>query len=145
MGGGRYDGLIGMFLGENVPACGFSLGLERILVVMAERNMFPAEVQQTSADVLVALFDDETVPESLRLAAEQRGGGVRGEVYPEPDNLGKQMKYAAAKMIPFAAILGSDELARGEVTIKNLQDGAQESVARASVADKVRRKDGSSA
>ena len=144
-GGGRYDGLIGMFLGENVPACGFSLGLERILVVMAERNMFPAEVQQASADVLVALFDDETVPESLRLAAELRGVGVRVEVYPEPDKLGKQMKYAAAKMIPFAAILGGDELARGEVTIKNLQTGAQESMARASVADKVRRKDGSSA
>jgi histidyl-tRNA synthetase len=144
-GGGRYDGLIGMFLGENVPACGFSLGLERILVVMAERNMFPAEVQQASADVLVAVFDDETVPESLRLAAELRGVGIRVEVYPEPDKLGKQMKYAAAKMIPFAAILGGDELARGEVTIKNLQDGVQESVARASVADKVRRKDGSSA
>lgn len=144
-GGGRYDGLIGMFLGENVPACGFSLGLERILVVMAERNMFPAEVQQASADVLVAVFDDETVSESLRLAAELRGVGVRVEVYPEPDKLGKQMKYAAAKMIPFAAILGGDELARGEVTIKNLQDGVQESVARASVADKVRRKDGSPA
>lgn len=144
-GGGRYDGLIGMFLGEDVPACGFSLGLERILVVMAERSMFPAEIQQASADVLVAVFDDETVPESLRLAAELRGSGVRVEVYPEPDRLGKQMKYAAAKTIPFAAILGGDELARGEVTIKNLQTGAQESVARASVADRVRRKNISSA
>ena len=144
-GGGRYDGLIGMFLGEDVPACGFSLGLERILVVMAERSMFPAEIQQASADVLVAVFDDETVPESLRLAAELRGSGVRVEVYPEPDKLGKQMKYAAAKMIPFAAILGGDELARGEVTIKNLQTGAQESVARASVAERIRRKNTSSA
>ncbi len=60
-GGGRYDGLIGMFLGEEVPACGFSLGLERILVVMGERNMFPASVQQASADVLVTLFDAATV------------------------------------------------------------------------------------
>ena len=144
-GGGRYDGLIGMFLGEDVPACGFSLGLERILVVMAERSMFPAEIQQTAADVLVAVFDDETVPESLRLAAELRGSGVRVEVYPEPDKLGKQMKYAAAKMIPFAAILGGDELARGEVTIKNLQTGAQESVARASVGERIRSRNISSA
>jgi histidyl-tRNA synthetase len=138
-GGGRYDGLIGMFLGEDVPACGFSLGLERILVVMAERNMFPVEVQQASADVLVAVFDDQTVPEALKLAAELRAQGVRVEVYPEPDKLGKQMKYAAAKTIPFAAILGGDELARGEVTIKNLQTGAQESIARASVAAAIRR------
>jgi histidyl-tRNA synthetase len=138
-GGGRYDGLIGMFLGEDVPACGFSLGLERILVVMAERNMFPLEIQQASADVLVAVFDDQTVPEALKLAAELRAESVRVEVYPEPDKLGKQMKYAAAKMIPFAAILGGDELARSEVTIKNLQTGTQESIARASVAAAIRR------
>ncbi len=140
-GGGRYDGLIGMFLGEDVPACGFSLGLERILVVMAERNMFPVEIQQASADVLVAVFDDQTVPEALKLAAELRAQGVRVEVYPEPGKLGKQMKYAAVKTIPFAAILGGDELARGEVTIKNLQTGAQESVPRASVVAHVRRSD----
>ena len=52
-GGGRYDGLIGMFFGENIPACGFSLGLERILVVMAERQMFPPDVQASGPDVLV--------------------------------------------------------------------------------------------
>jgi histidyl-tRNA synthetase len=138
-GGGRYDGLIGIFLGENVPACGFSLGLERILVVMGERKMFPAAVQRASADVLVSLFDEVTVPEALKLAAELRAGDVRVEVYPEPDKLGKQMKYAATKMIPVAAILGGDELARGEVTLKNLQTGTQESVARATVAEWIKR------
>src|SRR5262245_7375717 len=51
-GGGRYDGLVGMFLGRDVPACGFSLGLERILVVMAERNMFPATVARGGADIM---------------------------------------------------------------------------------------------
>ena len=56
-GGGRYDGLIGMFGGEQIPACGFSLGLERILVVMGERNMFPPAVDAAAADVLVTLFD----------------------------------------------------------------------------------------
>jgi histidyl-tRNA synthetase len=142
-GGGRYDGLIGMFLGEEVPACGFSLGLERILVVMGERNMFPASVQQASADVLVTLFSAETVAEALRLASELRSEGMRVEVYPEPDKLGKQMKYAADKKIHFAAILGGDEIARGEVTVKNLQTGEQQSVPRASVAASLRK--GSSA
>jgi histidyl-tRNA synthetase len=137
-GGGRYDGLIGMFLGEDVPACGFSLGLERILVVMAERKMFPAEVEQASADVLLALFDESSITQALKLAAELRDRGIRVEVYPEPDKLGKQMKYASTRLIPFAAILGADEIARDEVTIKNLRTGTQESVPRAAVADKIR-------
>jgi histidyl-tRNA synthetase len=68
-----------------------------------------------------------------------RREGVRVELYPEPDKLGKQMKYAATKMIPIAAILGGDELARGEVTLKNLQTGTQESVARAAVAEWIKR------
>jgi histidyl-tRNA synthetase len=138
-GGGRYDGLIGMFLGEDVPACGFSLGLERILVVMAERGMFPPAVEQASADVLLTLFDSSSAPHVLTLAAELRASGVRVEVYPEADKLGKQMKYASTKRIPFAAILGGDELARGEVTIKNLATGSQESVARDSAVSRLRR------
>ena len=136
-GGGRYDGLIGMFLGEDVPACGFSLGLERILVVMGERNMFPPTVQRASADVLVTVFDAGSMQEALKLSADLRSAGLRVELYPEPDKLGKQMKYAAAKQIPFAAILGGDELARGEVTIKDLTAGTQQSIARASVAKEI--------
>ena len=132
-GGGRYDGLIGMFLGEEVPACGFSLGLERMLVVMGERQMFPASVQQASADVLVTVLDAQTLPDALKLATELRREGVRVELYPQPDKLGKQMKYAADKHIPFAAILGGDEIARGEVTLKNLESGTQESVKREQV------------
>jgi histidyl-tRNA synthetase len=133
-GGGRYDGLIGMFLGEEVPACGFSLGLERILVVMGERNMFPPTVVRASADALVTVFDAGSMADALKLASELRACGVRVELYPEPDKLGKQMKYAASKQIPFAAILGSDELARGDVTIKDLTTGTQESIPRAEAA-----------
>ncbi len=136
-GGGRYDGLIGMFLGEDVPACGFSLGLERILVVMGERKMFPPSVERGSADVLVTLFDPASIPEGLKVAAELRAADLRVELYPEPDKLGKQMKYAASKLIPFAAILGSDEIARGEVTIKDLTTGTQESIPRATVAREI--------
>jgi len=137
-GGGRYDGLIGMFLGDDVPACGFSLGLERILVVMTERKMFPPQVEHASADVLLALFDQSTIPEALKLAAELRASGIRVEMYPEADKLGKQMKYAATRKIRFAAILGGDEIGRGEVTLKNLETGVQQSVARAAVADLVK-------
>jgi histidyl-tRNA synthetase len=137
-GGGRYDGLIGMFSGENIPACGFSLGLERILVVMAERGMFPAGVQKPSADVIVTLFEGQPVDEALRLAGELRAAGLRVEVYPEPDKLGKQLKYAVGRGIPFAAIMGGDEAAAGRVTIKNFATGEQRSVPRPDLAAHLR-------
>jgi histidyl-tRNA synthetase len=135
-GGGRYDGLIGMFLGENIPACGFSLGLERILVVMGERGMFPASAADAApADVMITLFDDEGVPDGLRLAGELRERGVRVEVYPEVAKLGKQFKNASERRIRFAVVSGSDERARHEITIKNMETGEQSSVPRASAAD----------
>ena len=129
-GGGRYDGLVGMFLGRDVPACGFSLGLERIIVVMTERNMFPADVARGGVDTLVTIWNHETRAESLTLAAELRKNGLRVDVYPEADKLGKQFKYASARHVPFVAILGDDERARGEVGLKDLRSGEQISVRR---------------
>ena len=129
-GGGRYDGLIGMFSGEHLPACGFSLGLERILVVMTERSMFPAHVQSAAADVLVTLFDVEGEEDALRLAGDLRARALRVEVYPEADKLGKQFKYAAARGLRFVTVVGGDERAAGQVTIKNMQTGEQTVVAR---------------
>ncbi|MEJ7622501.1 MAG: histidine--tRNA ligase [Pyrinomonadaceae bacterium] len=125
-GGGRYDGLIGMFGKEQVPACGFSLGLERILVVMEERGMFPPEIAASAAaDVLVTIWDEEGLGESIKLAAGLRKQGLRVTVYPEPDKLGKQMKYADAIKVPFVCVLGENEVAAGKVTLKDLTSGEQ--------------------
>ncbi len=119
-GGGRYDNLVGMFLGQTIPACGFSLGLERILVVMAERDMFPAALAGSPADVMTAVFDAAGLPYALRLAASLRRGGLRVLVYPEADKIGRQLKYADARGVRFVAILGGDEIAAGTVTVKDL-------------------------
>ena len=130
-GGGRYDGLIGMFGKEQIPACGFSLGLERILVVMDERGMFPPEIaESTPADVMVTIWNEETISESLKLASELRSAGIRVTVYPEADKLGKQIKYADSIKVPFVCVLGESELAEGSVTIKNMKTGAQNTVER---------------
>jgi histidyl-tRNA synthetase len=137
-GGGRYDGLIGMFGKEQIPACGFSLGLERILVVMDERNMFPAEVTATSADVMVTLLSEETAAESLKLATELRTQGLRVLVYPEPDKLGKQMRYADQIRVPFVCVLGETEIAQNCVTFKNMVTGDQESVPRGVLASRLK-------
>lgn len=125
-GGGRYDGLIGMFGKEQIPACGFSLGLERILVVMEERGMFPPEIaESTPADVMVTIWNEETVADSLKLANEIRSQGLRVTLYPEPDKLGKQFKYADQINVPFVCILGESELAENKVTVKNLKTSEQ--------------------
>jgi len=139
-GGGRYDNLVGMFLGRDVPACGFSLGLERIIVVMTERNMFPPGVSGGPVDVMVTMWDDASRADGLALASELRAGGLRVDVYPEADKLGKQFKYAAGRSIRFVAIVGEDERARGEVAVKDMRSGEQVSTARAAAADFVRSK-----
>jgi histidyl-tRNA synthetase len=133
-GGGRYDGLVGMFLGEQVPACGFSLGLERILVVMTERSMFPAGLTTAPADVLITLWNAERAPDALALAASLRANGVRVDVYPDTDKIGKQLKYASTRNIPFVVVAGDDEVQRGEVTVKDMRTGEQRSIGREEVA-----------
>jgi len=137
-GGGRYDNLVGMFLGKDVPACGFSLGLERILVVMAERNMFPASVANAAVDVMVTIWNHDTRADSLALAAQLREAGLRVDLYPEADKLGKQFKYASARRVPFVVILGDDERGRGEVAIKDLRSGDQTAVKRSEVSTYVK-------
>jgi histidyl-tRNA synthetase len=133
-GGGRYDNLIGMFLGREVPACGFSLGLERIIVVMTERHMFPEAVGGGPVDVMVTLWSGERMAEALALATDLRAAGLRVEVYPEAEKLGKQFKYASGRRTPFVAIVGDDERASGQVSIKDLRTGDQQTLGRAEIA-----------
>jgi histidyl-tRNA synthetase len=140
-GGGRYDDLVGMFLGERVPACGFSLGLERILVVMSERGMFPPNLTTIAADALVTLWSHERAADALALAASLRAGGLRVDLYPEPDKLGKQFKYASSRGIPFVVVLGDDEAARGDVTVKNMKTGEQRLLSRENLVTLLTRQD----
>jgi histidyl-tRNA synthetase len=83
----------------------------------------------------VTLFEGEDAAEALRLARELRASGVRVEVYPEPDKLGKQFKYAADAGIPRVVVLGSDERAQGVVTVKDMRTREQASIPRGELAD----------
>jgi histidyl-tRNA synthetase len=138
-GGGRYDNLVGMFLGKDVPACGFSLGLERIIVVMTEREMFPTGLVSSSANVMITIWNEESIDESIALATELRSKGLRVDVYPEADKLAKQFKYASSRGIPFVAIVGEEERSRGEVAIKDMKSGEQRTVKREDVIDAIHR------
>ena len=129
-GGGRYDELIGSFSKQGYPATGTSFGIERIIDVMEEFDMFPAAVGKTVTQVLVTVFDAELAQESLKVATLLRQAGIRTEVYSRPTRLSTQIKYADTKGIPYAVILGSDELAAGSVAIRNLASREQQTLPR---------------
>lgn len=133
LGGGRYDELIGMFAGRSIPTVGVAFGIERLHDVMEELGMGPAS--RTIATALVTLFNPEMAAESLRLARELRQAGLLIETMLDPsEKLGRQLQYADRRGIPYALVLGPDELARGEVVVKHLRSGEQQSVARHAVA-----------
>jgi histidyl-tRNA synthetase len=127
-----------MFSGTDVPACGLSLGLERIIVVMTERKMFPAALVSCPADVMVSVWDEASLAGSVALAHELRQTGLRVDVYPEADKLGKQFKFASSRGVPFVAVLGTDEAAKGEVALKDLRSGEQRNIKRELLADAIR-------
>ena len=133
-GGGRYDDLIGMFSGQTIPACGFSLGLERIILIMEERGMFPERLS-TQPQVLVTMFDDSTVAASLALARRLRAAGLRVDVYPDNDRYGKQFKYAEERSIRYASLLSPREQEAGVVAVKDLVTGEQVEIADGAVVD----------
>jgi histidyl-tRNA synthetase len=135
-GGGRYDGLIGRFLGQPLPATGTSIGLERIIDVMREFKMLPDAIRCT--DVLVAVFDEPSRVSALGLAAELRRSGLRVELPLQPaKGLRPQIAYASAKAIPVIAILGPDEITAGTVTLRT-GPGQQRTVPRAQAAEELR-------
>ncbi len=124
-GGGRYDELIGLFSNQSIPVTGTSFGIERIIDVMEELKMFPPNVGRTVTQALVTVFNRDLVGTSIRMANELRVAGINTELAFETDGLGKQLKYAAAKAIPFAVIIGPDEAAAHQATLRDLSSGEQ--------------------
>jgi histidyl-tRNA synthetase len=132
LGGGRYDELIGMFAGRSIPTVGLAFGIERLHDVMEELGMGPAS--RTIATAFVTLFNPDMAAESLRLAQDLRRAGLLVETALDPsEKLGKQLQYADRRGIPYALVIGPDELARGEVVVKDLRSGEQQSVVRSAV------------
>ena len=130
-GGGRYDNLVGMFSGKQVPAVGFSLGLERILMLMETQQMFPE--LPMAAQVMICTLPDTPLASAVGLAARLRQAGITVELYPEQARLGRQFSTADAQQIPYALIVGPDELAQQQYGLKNLATGEQQMLDEAGV------------
>ncbi|MBI4788067.1 MAG: histidine--tRNA ligase [Chloroflexi bacterium] len=140
-GGGRYDELIGLMSNQSIPVTGTSFGIERIIDVMEELAMFPPQVGKTVTQVFVTVFNRDFFGVSIRLANALRAAGLNTELALDADGLGKQLKYAAAKAIPFAVIVGPDEAAAQKATLRDLSSGEQTAIPQpdlaATIADKL--------
>ena len=108
-GGGRYDELIGLFTKRSLPVTGTTLGIERLIDVIEELHMFPPSLGRTTAQVFVTVFEEATRSESVRLSSELRKAGFNVETSYSEGKLGKQIRYASEKGIPFVVVLGPDE------------------------------------
>jgi len=139
-GGGRYDELVGLFSKHSLPTTGTSFGIERIIDVMDELAMYPASIGKTVTHVLVTVFNRDLVGVSLRMANLLRAAGINTELALEIEGLGKQLKYAAAKAIPFVVIIGPDENAAQQATLRDMTTGEQTLVAQEELAMALKRK-----
>lgn len=122
-GCGRYDKLIGMYLGRDIPATGGSFGIERIIEIVKDKNLLNS---QKNTQILITIFTPELLSESLRIANKLRSQNINTELYADENTkLEKQLKYANKKGIPNVIIIGPEEIKKNIIKVKNMQTGKQ--------------------
>ncbi len=126
-GGGRYDDLSSIFGLKNTSGAGISFGLDRIYLVLEALNLFP-ELLDNTVQLLFLNLGEKGAVRSLKFMKQLRKRGINVELYPDPVKMKKQMTYADKKKIPFAALLGEEELQSQKITLKNMLSGEQISV-----------------
>lgn len=121
-GGGRYDDLVARFTGEKVPATGFSVGVSRLAAAFS----ISGDIETLNGPVVVLNMDRDDPTVALTLATELRVAGIRAEAYMGSSGMRPQMKYADRRQAPAVIMVGTDELEKGIVTIKDLKEGARQ-------------------
>jgi histidyl-tRNA synthetase len=138
LGGGRYDNLVADVGGDPLGGNGFAMG-DVVMGLVLEKFGLKPRLRPTPADVLVTIFDAALARTSAKVAAQLRSGGVKTELYPDAAKLDKQMKYANVQAIPIAVIIGPDEAAQGQATVRDLRSGQQQVVLQAQLVEVVQR------
>ena len=123
-GGGRYDNLTGVFGMEGMSGVGISFGADRIYDVLNQLDLYPKEAVN-GTQLLFVNFGEAEAAFVLPVLAQARAAGIRAEIYPDAAKMKKQMSYANAKMVPFVAIVGENEMKEGKVMLKNMTSGEQ--------------------
>jgi len=139
-GGGRYDKLIGMFTDKDIPACGTTIGIDRIIDVIKELNLWP-ELSSTTTQVLVTLFDKFFLNQAIEISQMLRSENINTEIYLDfEDRLEKQLKYADKKGIPFAVTFGPEEIQKNTVILKNLKTRTQKEIQKSNFIKEIKNK-----
>jgi histidyl-tRNA synthetase len=125
-GGGRYDDLVARFTGQKVPATGFSIGVSRLQAALS----LLGSAKTSDGPVIVTVMEKERIADYQKMVQALRAAGIRAELYlGNPKKFGKQLEYADKRNSPCVVIQGSDERAKGEVTLKDLVEGAKAAAA----------------
>jgi histidyl-tRNA synthetase len=128
-GGGRYDGLVARFRGQDVPATGFSIGVSRLFAALKAINSPIVARKPNNGPVVVLVMDRDQLPHYQELVKRLRDGDIRAELYLGSAGMKAQMKYADRRRSPVVVIQGSNERDAGEVQIKDLIEGAKAAAA----------------
>jgi histidyl-tRNA synthetase len=126
-GGGRYDGLVGRFINQEIPATGVSIGVSRLAAALSA--LAQLDGSQAAGPVVVLVMDRDRVPQTQKMVTELRTAGIAAEMYVGDSGIKAQMKYADRRNAPLAIIQGEDERERGVIQIKDLAVGKQMSEA----------------
>lgn len=125
-GGGRYDNLIKTVGGQDLPATGISLGLDRILEVMKENKMFKEEKDNTK--IFVANVDNSVINDVIRIVKQLRENNINSQMDLMERNFGKQLEYASNAQIPYVLIIGKEELKKKKFKLKDMKTGKQKDI-----------------
>jgi histidyl-tRNA synthetase len=123
--GGRYDNLAGYYTDKQLPGVGISIGLTRLFYVLDEQGLLNPELPSAPADALVLPMTDDPAP-AIALAEALRAGGIRVQLYGEQKKFKQKMSYADKIGVPYAVLLGEDEIAQGKCSVKDMRSGEQQ-------------------
>ena len=125
--GGRYENLAEYYTNKKLPGVGISIGLTRLFYILNEYNLMKDDAKKSISDiVIIPMLDDLSYP--IEVATKLRNKGINVEIYLENKNMKKKMNYANKQNVPYAIIIGEDELNTNTVTLKNMITGEQKNI-----------------
>ena len=136
-GGGRYDNLTGVFGMPGLSGVGISFGADRIYDVMNQLNLYPKETEE-SIKILFINFGDQEARQAMKYVKELRANGVPSQVYPDSVKMKKQMSIADADKVPYVAFVGEQEMADGNIMVKDMATGEQQKYTVAELIEKLK-------
>ena len=135
-GGGRYDKLVTRFLNDDYPATGISIGLDRLLILLKEKNK---DQTVNNNPVIICVFDNEYFSKYNEILQVLRSSNINSEIYSGDGNLKSQMKYADKRNAPAVIFYGEDEIKSGKITVKNLKSGKESSIKVENLANEIKK------